>query len=214
MNFSTHLARTNLSRLTIGVTDARGNHTRRAFTNDGSGHLIEQPVPILQPVEPDGTDSVPNEPPPLPTPALRLDTVRVSDFANLLCAARSAAHSLERFLQLHDPSNADLKALERLHTALTPFDPDRQPKHLKPIHEVTPMSLSADAVKLARRYMKIVNRYENEFDSSGYTPHEMELVRTRAHNALIEQLRAEGVDVSDRAATTDLARLVDQWLRE
>lgn len=76
------------------------------------------------------------------------------------------------------------------------------------------MSLSAAAIRLAHRYMNIVNKYENEFDSCGYTPRELELVRTRAHNELIEQLRAEGVDVSDRLSTTVLAEKIVAWLRD
>lgn len=85
---------------------------------------------------------------------------------------------------------------------------------LKPIQQVTPMSLSAQAIKLAHKYMGIVEKYDNDYTDAGYTPREMELIRTKAHNALIEQLRAEGIDTSDRAATTELARLAEQWLRD
>ena len=68
----TLLAPTNLSRLSIGSTDANGQHTIRRFVNNGQGELI------LQPVEPDGTDALDNRPgdPPAP-PTLDLDNVIV-----------------------------------------------------------------------------------------------------------------------------------------
>lgn len=165
----TILTPTNLSRLSIGYTDANGQHTVRRFVNNGQGELI------LQPVEPDGDDSHPNEPLPPPPPTLELDNV-------IVWSPAAAA-----FFATHGPT---------------------------PIAEVQPMSLSAAAIRLAHRYMNIVNKYENEFDSCGYTPRELELVRTRAHNELIEQLRAEGVDVSDRLSTTVLAEKIVAWLRD
>lgn len=218
----THLS---LKRLHVGRTYPDGTREDHHFVNNGSGELI------LQPVEPDGTDSIPNEPPPLTPPvlstepglepvndppALVLEPVRITDFVNVLECARAASRALDRFIQLRDPSGADLRALERLQAALEPFYPSGKPMTppTRSIQEVSAMSLSAQAVKLAHRYMGIVNKYENEFDSCGYSAHELELVRTKAHNELIAQLRAEGIDVSDRAATTDLARLVDQWLRD
>ena len=77
------------------------------------------------------------------------------------------------------------------------------------------MELSAHAAKLARRYVEIVNKYENNFDTSGYSAREFELVRTRAHNELLDQLKREGVNLGkDRAATTEWAFLFDKWMRD
>ena len=77
------------------------------------------------------------------------------------------------------------------------------------------MQLSAHAAKLARRYVEIVNKYENNFDTSGYSAREFELVRTRAHNELLKQLEREGVAIGkDRAATTEWAFLFDKWVRD
>lgn len=86
----------------------------------------------------------------------------------------------------------------------------------QPLSEVNFMSLSAYAAKLARRYVGIVREYDDPtaYRESGYTPREMELRRTRAHNDFLDQLRAEGICVDDRAATTDFAIECDRWMRE
>lgn len=77
------------------------------------------------------------------------------------------------------------------------------------------MNVSAHCAKLIHRYVALVNKYENAFDSSGYSPREFELIRTRAHNDMLNQLRAEGIDIGkDRAATTDWAVNFDKWQRE
>lgn len=77
------------------------------------------------------------------------------------------------------------------------------------------MNVTAYCAKLIRRYVAIVKKYENEFDTSGYSPKEFELVRTKAHNAMLEQLRAEGIDIGkDRAKTTDWAINFDRWIQE
>lgn len=46
---------------------------------------------------------------------------RADDLAALIQAAREAAHSLDRFLQLYDPRGSDLDALEHLQDALKSF---------------------------------------------------------------------------------------------
>jgi hypothetical protein len=78
------------------------------------------------------------------------------------------------------------------------------------------MSLSALAVKLALAYLERVN--DQEFPAvgtqKGFTVQELDARRRLAHNRLIEQLKKEGIDVSDRAAVTEFAKLLDKWLRE
>lgn len=78
----TILTRTDLSRLSIGYSRPDGTNVRHTFHNNGQGELVSDsgttaPSPILQPVEPDGTDSHPNEPLPPPPPTLELDNVIV-----------------------------------------------------------------------------------------------------------------------------------------
>lgn len=205
MPIATQLARTNLSRLSIGVTRPDGTRVTHRFQNmDG----------ILQPVEPDGTDSIPNEPAPPAPPTLRLDAVLAVDFAHLVSAALSAARSLDRFLQLNDPTGADVKALERLRTALTPFEPDRS--QTRPLAEVAPMNLSALALKLVTQYLDRIADEEHPAEGiqKGFTPRELGIRRKVAHDKLMAQLRAEGIQFSDRSAVTEFAKRCDQWLRE
>lgn len=84
-----------------------------------------------------------------------------------------------------------------------------------PLQEVEPMNVTAHCAKLIRRYVAIVEKYENGYETSGYSPKEFELVRTKAHNAMLEQLRAEGIDIGkDRAKTTDWAINFDRWIQE
>lgn len=101
----------------------------------------------------------------------------------------------------------------------TDASPEPPPMKFAPLtqpREVIVMSLSANTIKAALKYVGIVNRYEDpdRYFNSGLTPREQELIRTKAHNDLISLLAQEGVDVSDRAATTELAQRVDTWIRE
>lgn len=76
------------------------------------------------------------------------------------------------------------------------------------------MQISAQSAKLIHKYIQLVERYENGYETSGYTPREFELVRTKAHNAVLEQLKSEGIDVgADRAKTTDWCKLFTKWMR-
>lgn len=56
-------------------------------------------------------------------PALILTPVSIVDFVQLVTAAYKAARSVERFVSLFDPQGIDLRALEQLQKALTPFYP-------------------------------------------------------------------------------------------
>jgi hypothetical protein len=85
-----------------------------------------------------------------------------------------------------------------------------------PPQEVSIMCLSPETIRLAYRYMAIVDRYETPggYAESGYTPYEQELIRTKAHNELIRALSADGVDVRQRISTTELAGRIVSWLRD
>jgi|GEM_PF-6232499 hypothetical protein len=89
------------------------------------------------------------------------------------------------------------------------------PTPLIPIEEVF-MSLSALVAKLARQYIERVN--DQEFPAAGvekgFSVQELDARRRLAHNKLMEQLAAEGFDVSDRAAVTEFAKKFDRWMRE
>lgn len=87
---------------------------------------------------------------------------------------------------------------------------------LKPIAEVTLMDISENTRKLAMSYVAIVNQYDSPtgYFNSGYTPEEQERRRTLAHNKLIAALQSDGINVSDRASTTELAKKIWTWLRE
>lgn len=81
--------------------------------------------------------------------------------------------------------------------------------------EVNIMELSDETRRLASYYAAIVESYDDpqKFREAGYTPREWELRRKRAHDLYLAALKADGVDVSDRAATTSLAQRVRRWLR-
>lgn len=76
------------------------------------------------------------------------------------------------------------------------------------------VELSDETKRRAARYAQIVEDYDDPetFRNKGYTPEEWERRRTKAHNEYLEALRADGVDVSDRAATTGLALKIRRWL--
>lgn len=78
------------------------------------------------------------------------------------------------------------------------------------------MSLSMRARELMAIYMVAVEHEEHpaEYRDLGYTPHELGLIRRKAHEKLMQQLRKEGIDCSDRAAITEMARRAEQWFRE
>ena len=80
--------------------------------------------------------------------------------------------------------------------------------------EVTQEMLSPETIELANEYTNFVNAYEHNYENSGYSPHEMEMLRTLKHNELLAALQTDGVNVSDRAATTELARKIQTWMRE
>ena len=78
------------------------------------------------------------------------------------------------------------------------------------------MSFSSRARQLFAAYIQTIHDEENPHTGmeKGFTARELGLRRTKAHNALMEQLRREGVDCSDRAAITEMARRYDEWIRE
>lgn len=102
--------------------------------------------------------------------------------------------------------------LEEWYAALARAEQSPQgiPNGLIPPNEVTKAMLSPETIELAHAYVDFVNAYEHHYGDSGYTPREMEMIRTLKHNELLAALQADGIDVKDRAATTDLAR----WIRE
>ena len=78
------------------------------------------------------------------------------------------------------------------------------------------MMLSADAQYLLCVYLRTIEDEEHPRDAmerTGFTPRELGLRRTKAHNALMKQLREEGIDCSDRYAITELAERYDQYNR-
>jgi len=101
---------------------------------------------------------------------------------------------------------AQLTILARARANQTPRAPE----------EVKPVELSPETLALAHAYMAVVEQYDNptSYREAGYTPVQMELRRTLAHDKLIAALQRERVVVSDRAATTELARRIETWLRE
>lgn len=78
------------------------------------------------------------------------------------------------------------------------------------------MALSMRARELITVYMVAVEHEEHpaQYRDLGYTPRELGLIRRKAHENLMRQLRKEGIDCSDRAAITEMARRAEQWLRE
>lgn len=84
-------------------------------------------------------------------------------------------------------------------------------------NEVVMEKLSSTAIKLALQYMERVEDEEHPRDAmeqKGYTPLELGTRRRVAHNKLMAELVALGIDVSNRSAITELARLVERWIRE
>lgn len=58
---------------------------------------------------------------PAPHVALPVSAHTVMDVVALLRAATNAVEALDRFIQLHDPHDADVAALLELQNALLPF---------------------------------------------------------------------------------------------
>jgi hypothetical protein len=79
------------------------------------------------------------------------------------------------------------------------------------------MDFSPELVQLLREYIERVEQEENPREAMerlGFTARELGLRRTKAHNALMRELARAGIDISDRAAITELARRFDKWMRE
>lgn len=93
---------------------------------------------------------------------------------------------------------------------------EKAPKSPKTMMREDVMSLSMRARELMAIYMVAVEHEEHpaEYRDLGYTPRELGLIRRRAHEKLMQQLRKEGIDCSDRAAITEMARRAEQWFRE
>ena len=70
-------------------------------------------TPVIAGWETDGSDSSPQPPAPMPPLPVNIQT--------LVNAAANAARSIERFVQLHDPTGRDLRALQALNDALLLF---------------------------------------------------------------------------------------------
>lgn len=110
----------NLRRIHFGFTGHNGQRTHRDFVKNADNALVAQSAP--QPPETtDETEPI-FEPVSVP-PALVLEPVRIPDFVALLTCAHAAERALDRFIQLQDPTGTDLRTLERLRTALSPFFP-------------------------------------------------------------------------------------------
>lgn len=167
MTLDSHLAR-----LTIGHFQSDGTHIIRTFAGDGQGKLVEQ-SPILQPVEPDGTDALDNRPGG-PTP---------TDHDNVI---------------VWNPSAAAWFA--------------QHPQHMTPIQEVDFMNISAAALKLVAQYLERIADEEHPHAGiqKGYTPRELGIRRKVAHDKLMAQLRADGIQFTDRTDVTEFARRCDK----
>ncbi len=83
---------------------------------------------------------------------------------------------------------------------------------LIPIAEVNFMDLPPDVIQLAHLYIEVVEQQERGDYTHGYTPVEVEWIRTRIHNKFIDALRRARVNTSVRADTTELARRIVRWL--
>lgn len=76
------------------------------------------------------------------------------------------------------------------------------------------MNLSSKVVQLAHLYMNVIDQQDRGDYSNGFTPEELDRVRTRLHNKFINALRECNVDTSHRGPTTDLARKIQRWMPE
>ncbi len=73
------------------------------------------------------------------------------------------------------------------------------------------MALSQRTQELARVYAEKVEALESGEYLDFVSAKQADLSRTLAHNKYLESLKADGVDVSDRSATTGLALTVARW---
>ena len=92
-------------------------------------------------------------------------------------------------------------------------NPNQEIKLTQP-REVNLMDLSAKAIQLAHHYMNIVEQQDEGNFNNGYTPTELDAIRTRAHNQFNAALLECNVDVSQRGDTTELARRIRDWIPE
>lgn len=81
------------------------------------------------------------------------------------------------------------------------------------LQEVTPMEIQSDTAKLILQYVNSIDAQETPNDS-WFTPTELDAKRTKLHNELMQELKAEGITFRDRGEVTDWALKFARWWRD